>query len=426
MDYAESFDFRSLVCFGKRVVKIQRVGDDLDTFKGYDLLIEDIETRRVERHRFEAVAICTGHNHTPKHIPFEGLDKFEGRRLHTHAFKGGEENASYKEKVVLVVGVGNSAGDVAAELAPIARQVYLSSRREGTWLIRRTGPSGYPIDSIVQRRGVEASLALLPYRVRCSLIEMYIEQTIGHRLIGLKPKGTRYFSQHVMVNDLLPTAIHLGQVKVRGPIERFTRRGVVFANEQHETPIDVVICGTGYRLSFPFLEPNLVSWSGSGRIDLYKHVFDPSQPRPECLAFIGLTQPVGSLPPIAEIQARWFAHLLARRCRPLPSVQKMKKEIADRRKKIEKRYGSLNVDRYTFQADWLDYMNTVAGEAGVAPSLWRYLFTSPRLWWRLVWCPAIPAQYRLEGPGARPEMARHLIATTKQRIMAPYNTKSGN
>ncbi len=50
----------------------------------------------------------------------EGLDKFEGKKVHTHDYK---EHRGYEGKKVVVVGIGNSGGDAAVELSQIADQV---------------------------------------------------------------------------------------------------------------------------------------------------------------------------------------------------------------------------------------------------------------------------------------------------------------
>ena len=44
----------------------------------------------------------------------------QGKRLHTHDYK---EPRGYEDKRVLVIGIGNSAGDAAVELARCAKQV---------------------------------------------------------------------------------------------------------------------------------------------------------------------------------------------------------------------------------------------------------------------------------------------------------------
>lgn len=73
---------------------------------------------------FDAVLVCTGH-HADKNIPdFPGLDKFKGKITHTHDYK---DFRGYEDKRVLIIGVGNSGGDVATELSRISKQVFNSS-----------------------------------------------------------------------------------------------------------------------------------------------------------------------------------------------------------------------------------------------------------------------------------------------------------
>lgn len=49
-----------------------------------------------------------------------GLDKFQGHYLHSRDYKGPE---AFKGKRVLVIGLGNSACDIAIELSRLATQV---------------------------------------------------------------------------------------------------------------------------------------------------------------------------------------------------------------------------------------------------------------------------------------------------------------
>ena len=49
-----------------------------------------------------------------------GLSNFGGRILHSHGYRNTQ---GMEDKRVLVVGTGNSAGDAAAEISNVARQV---------------------------------------------------------------------------------------------------------------------------------------------------------------------------------------------------------------------------------------------------------------------------------------------------------------
>lgn len=67
--------------------------------------------------------------------------------------------------------------------------------------------------------------------------------------------------------------------------------------------VDVVVFATGYNYSFPFLPLALQTKCGY-RLQLYKHVFPPALTHPT-LAVVGFIQGLGSINPLAEMQARW-------------------------------------------------------------------------------------------------------------------------
>jgi len=101
--------------------------------------------------------------------------------------------------------------------------------------------------------------------------------------------------------------------------------------DSQETPFDVVLLATGYKVSFPFISQSLIP-THNNRVELYKHVFASQLSHPHTLAFIGLIQPLGALLPISEMQCRWFAQLMARK-RSLPDRQTMRADIDSQAKK---------------------------------------------------------------------------------------------
>ncbi|GBO18521.1 hypothetical protein AVEN_175945-1, partial [Araneus ventricosus] len=68
----------------------------------------------------------------------------QGKIMHTYCLK---EVAPYKEKTVVVVGMGCSGLDAAVETSNIARQVYISTR-SGAHVINRVGHRGLPYDTL--------------------------------------------------------------------------------------------------------------------------------------------------------------------------------------------------------------------------------------------------------------------------------------
>ena len=85
---------------------------------------------------------------------------------------------------------------------------------------------------------------------------------------------------------------------------------------------DAIICCTGYTLQFPFLPAGLVEVKDNC-LALYQHVFPPEFPN---LAFVGFCSITGSHIPVAELQGRWVAAVLAGRLR-LPTREQMAQEM---------------------------------------------------------------------------------------------------
>ena len=93
---------------------------DFATSGRWDFRIRNRKTEEETVETFDAVLVCTGH-HADKHQPkFEGEDTFKGQRIHSHDYHDG---SSYRDKRVVIIGIGNSGGDVAVELSRICSQV---------------------------------------------------------------------------------------------------------------------------------------------------------------------------------------------------------------------------------------------------------------------------------------------------------------
>ncbi|XP_063323767.1 flavin-containing monooxygenase 5-like [Pelmatolapia mariae] len=116
-------------------------------------------------------------------------------------------------------------------------------------------------------------------------------------------KQVGVFSQYPTLNNELPNHILSGTVQVKPNIRRFQGSSVEFDDGSVVEDVDLVVGVTGYRFSFPFLASQVVSVSNN-KASLYKYVFPPELEHPT-LAIIGLVQPLGSIMPISELQARW-------------------------------------------------------------------------------------------------------------------------
>ncbi|CAN8026543.1 unnamed protein product, partial [Ixodes persulcatus] len=178
-------------------------------------------------------------------------------------------------------------------------QVYLSTRR-GSWVSRRVGPNGKPIDFALSTRANMLKGRLLPLSIALDRREAMWNRNFNHDAYGLRPKH-RINAQHLTVNDALPSLIVSGLLGIKKTIAEFTEDGVLFDGDEEVTKLDDVVLATGYRFKFPVLSEDVMPPVVDNEVQLYKYVFPPGLKHPT-LAVIALVQPLGAIFPIAEMQ----------------------------------------------------------------------------------------------------------------------------
>ncbi|XP_028817664.1 dimethylaniline monooxygenase [N-oxide-forming] 5-like [Denticeps clupeoides] len=409
--YADHFDLNRYVRLQTRVLNVTQ-RPDFSTSGQWDVETENVKGER-QKQVFHAVLICTGH-HCHPHLPlsdFPGIDTFKGKYIHSRDYKTPEE---WRGKRVVVIGIGNSGGDIAVELSRMTKQLFLSTRR-GAWVLNRVGDNGVPIDMTFNRLG-RMLQNVLPFNFICNYAEERLNRRFNHSMYALKPKH-RLFSQHPTVNDDLPNRILSGTVQVKPNIREFRGSSVVFEDGTVEADIDLVVFATGYTFSFPFLPSHVLPVSGN-KASLYKYMYPPGLERPT-LAIIGLIQPLGAIMPISEMQARWATRVF-KGLNKLPPTSAMLKDIKNKEEKMSKRY--VTSQRHTIQVDYIPYMDELAQQVGVRPSLLSLFFCDPALWLKIVLGPVTPYQYRLRGPG-KWAGARQAIYTQWERVAEPMRSR---
>lgn len=267
-------------------------------------------------------------------------------------------------------------------------QVYVSTRR-GTYCIQRAADYGVPYDHIAITRFRQT----VPYKLMRPYHFYKLNYRYRHRDYGLSP-NFNFDSASVTISDDLPNRILLGTISVHNDVKVITDTGVVFVDGSEIKNIDAIILGTGYVYSFPFLDKSVIRRDGHFSY-LYKLVW-PTDLEQSTLAVIGLVQPFGPLPPVLEAQARWAAHVFAGRSQ-LPSHGKMLCAVEKWRDFVKKKY--VDSPRYSTQIYFIQYIDEVSKFIGCRPNLVKYFFTDPKLWYKIVFCPATPPQWRLNGPG---------------------------
>lgn len=352
-DYAERFGLSERIAFNTEVVGVEPVGDPArgNGAKGgadgeWDVTVEGPEGRRTERYR--AVIVANGHHWKPRwpEPPFPGADSYEGEQMHAHHYR---EPDVLEGKRVLVLGIGNSAVDIAVESSRIAEKTFIAMRRGAYVLPKFLG--GKPIDE-----AAPPISTYLPMSVRRFFFNRLLKTAIGEMTdYGLPEPDHKLLEAHPTVSsELLPRIGH-GDITVKPNIERFAGgRRVRFADGSEEE-VDLVIYCTGYAIEFPFLDERVFA-SVDNRMPLYKRAVSVENPG---LYFVGFLQPLGPIMPLAEAQAEWIADLLTDAA-ALPPPMEMRQEIAEYERWMDRRFVSSK--RHTIEVDFHPYLREIARE----------------------------------------------------------------
>ncbi|XP_044054169.1 flavin-containing monooxygenase 5-like isoform X2 [Siniperca chuatsi] len=181
--YADHFQLTKHIRFNTKVLQVKQRSDFSHSGQ-WDVETENKDGKK-EKHIFDAVMICIGHHCYPN-MPlhdFPGIDTFKGKYFHSRDYKTPEE---WRNKKAVVIGIGNSGGDIAVELSRVTKQLFLSTRR-GAWILNRVGDNGIPLD-LIFNRVFKCLQKILPFGVFCGLGERQLNQRFDHTLYNLKPK----------------------------------------------------------------------------------------------------------------------------------------------------------------------------------------------------------------------------------------------
>lgn len=288
---------------------------------------------------YRAVLVANGHLWDARWPNFPG--HFAGPQIHSHDYKTAD---GFDGKHVLVVGIGNSAVDIAVDLCRRAASVQLSTRR-GAWIMPKY-ILGIPTDrwSAFLIRKLK-----LPTPLARAIIARLMYLTVGDQeRYGVKKPPHPMWREHATISqELLPYIGH-GWIRMRPDVRALQGDTVAFSDGS-SAPVDAIIYATGYRTSFPFLDPGIFCVRDREPVRLYRRMLSASHPG---LYFVGLVQPIGATIPLVEIQARWLAGVLGGRI-ALPDAATMQAEITAHHRHVQSRY--VDSARYTLEVDFRDY-----------------------------------------------------------------------
>jgi indole-3-pyruvate monooxygenase len=241
LEYLETYTrhFRIEPVLGFRVSGIRRDTDGWVAHAGTDR----IEVRRI--------IVATGINAVPQLPSWPGRERFRGDVIHSSDYRNGNP---FRGRRVLVVGFGNSAGEIAMDLHSHGAGVALAVRGQVNVVPRDI--LGLPIVSIA------TALSRLPPKLGDAISKPIVRLVIGNiGRLGLRESARGPLAE-IASHGRIPLLDHgtlrlirAGKIEVLGEITGLDETSVHF-RDGSSREVDAIVAATGFRSGLEqLLEP---------------------------------------------------------------------------------------------------------------------------------------------------------------------------
>ena len=432
-DYTDHFELRPKCKLSTAVTSVERSG------AGWLVKTRTSGGERAQQF-FDKVVCANGVEQVPIMPDLPNSSLFKGQILHSTHYK---QPSDFRDKSVLVVGIGNSAADTSTTLVDVAKTVYLS-HRGGRLLLPRYMKDGSCFDHsanyklFVFRDVLEALAPKLAMR----FIDYFV-QTTQNKQYKLKPEWKLTPTPSLLhklpvVSDDLISELEAGNIlSVAAPSEVVGEHRVKLEDGQ-VVDVDTIIFCTGHRRDYSFLgrnDPSIVqSNETSGQQDhnydtprLYQNVL--SLDYPNSLAFVGTAITYFAAFLGADLSSMAIALLWKDPAR-LPSETEMRNWYDSHLQWASnvRRTGSF-IPNMTEFGPWMRWIEQAAGTrvdehlAYFSPTAWRF-------WWAdRAFCELLlggiysphffrlfPSDKRKDWPGAREAIERVNEEVKEQKV----------
>jgi cation diffusion facilitator CzcD-associated flavoprotein CzcO len=332
--YVEKFGLREKIEFNTGVERaVRRDG------AGWDVTLSTGETRS-----YTDLVVANGHHWSPRLPHWADPDAFAGDLIHSHAYVNPFEPVEIRGRTAIVVGMGNSAMDIASELSSpwMAKKLYVSARR-GVWVLPKYR-NGQAADKVMAPPDIPRDVALAASR-------QLIRELVGSMSsYGLPEPDHEPLSAHPSVSADFLTRAGSGDIHMLPAIERLDGH-TVRLSDGTSVEADVIVCATGYDMRFPFFDDDLDLHPDSDhRYPLFKRMIKPGV---DHLFFMGLAQSSPTIVNLAEQQSKLLARLLAGTYALPPVEEQVRIMQADEADHLGQYYAA---PRHTIQIDFGRYV----------------------------------------------------------------------
>jgi len=204
----------------------------------------------VQTQEYRAVIVATGRHHrSHAHVPEDlrqALESIGRPFIHSADYRTPEP---YRGKRVLIIGLGNSAADIATEISAVTASTVVSVR-SSPWIVPLT-VLGKPAEEIGN-----AGPDWVPHALEIAVFNLIRRATVAHpTTLGLPAPDHELLQKLPIADRGFVRAVKSGHI-------------VLKTNVAPDASFDAIILATGYRQAFPFLG------------DRFGNVADPDSPIP--------------------------------------------------------------------------------------------------------------------------------------------------
>lgn len=323
-DYTDHFDLRRHIRLN---AKVQSVARSQDGWR--------VRLANGAEEQFDAVVVATGHQGVPSHPPF--AKDFTGEYLHSQTYRVPEP---FRDKRVLVVGMGNSAVDIAADICTLTASTTLAAR--SPVLIMPRMLFGKP----ASRFFAKIEKPFVPWALR-RLIRIFVVWMVHGRMEQwgfVTPKKRTHPTSHTS----LMSHFVWNRIKGKPGIAAVNGKEVRFADGSVET-FDTMIAATGYLVDLPFL-PAEVQVHDRHWLNLYKRIVVPGVNGLYFVGFFNLSG--GGNIRMMDLQSELVAAIASGDVE-LPDPASMRQDIERERRHMAKLYP--DSPRYGLELDPREY-----------------------------------------------------------------------
>ena len=232
VDYLEAYakKFELNILFNQQVTSARRINDSWE-----------IQTNNAQYHASQLV-IATGYAREPYIPDWNGKDGFKGKIIHSSEYKNGSE---FKGQRVLVIGFGNSGGEIAIDLYEHGARAGIAVRNAVNVIPKEL--AGIPILSI----GIVQNL--MPVWLADAINAPILRAVIGDitqyglRKLPYGPATQIRNDKHIPLIDIgTMKLIRAGHIDVYSGVENFAGNRIKFTDGK-EADFDSIILATGYQ-----------------------------------------------------------------------------------------------------------------------------------------------------------------------------------